>query len=126
MILNLHHVPGRLRVCLAALKGNSQAIIPLHCEVVAINGVRSASLSSQTGSLIIYYDRNSFETESLWATLRRLGYLDPATQVASSRAPSKTDAVVSSAAAALSDAVIDAVLKHLFGRSASSLIRLLI
>ncbi len=126
MILNLHHVPGRLRVCLAALKGNSQAIVPLHSELIAMEGVRSASLSPQTGSVIIYYDRHGFDIESLWTTLRRLGFLNSATHLAPARALKKTDAVVSSAAAALSDALIDAILKHLFGRTASSLIRLLI
>ncbi len=76
MVLDFHHVPGRLRVRLAALKANRQAAIPLQAEVLALGGVQSASINSATGSLIVHYDQNRFALEALWATLRRLDYVE--------------------------------------------------
>jgi hypothetical protein len=119
MVLHLHHVPGRLRVCLANLRGVSRAIVPLHSELLSLPGVEAASISPQTGSVTIYYRRNAFDLEIFWATLRRLGYLGEATHaepVASARV-NAVDAFGEALGAALVNYVVD--------RSALSLIRLL-
>ncbi|HEY8162535.1 MAG: HMA2 domain-containing protein [Methylocystis sp.] len=126
MVLDLHHVPGRLRVCLAKLKGDSRAIVPLHSELLSIPGIESASISAQTGSVTIFYRRSELELDTFWATLRRLGYLDEATQAGpSSHSARSTEALGASAASALGDALVSAVVKHFVDRSALSLIRLL-
>jgi hypothetical protein len=125
MVLHLHHVPGRLRVCLADLVGNSRAIIPLHSELLCVPGVQSASINSHTGSVTIFYRRNDFDLEAFWAALRRLGHLDEAAQAgpAISRA---IDSAATNVASAFGEAVASALIKHVVDRSALSLIRLLI
>ncbi|MBY6242488.1 HMA2 domain-containing protein [Methylosinus sp. Sm6] len=127
MVLHLHHVPGRLRVRLARLKGHARAIVPLHSELLAIAGVRSASISSHSGSVTIFYDRASFETEALWSTLRRLGYLDAEPQSAAAP-PSRsfaTNSMASVATGAIAEAVAGEVVKHVLGRSAGALVRMI-
>jgi hypothetical protein len=146
MVLHLHHVPGRLRIRLALLKGHARAIVPLHCELLAIPGVRSASVNAHSGSVTIFYDRARFETEALWSTLRRLGYLEPEPQSAAAPAratPARavategspagalpkssfpTGALASAAAGAIAEAVAGEVVKHVLGRSAGALIRMI-
>lgn len=132
MVLDLHHVPGRLRVRLAGLRGNPRAIVPLHCELLAIDGVKSASIRAHSGSVTIFYDRGRFETETFWSTLRRLGYLDAAPQSAASppwTAPtssSRMETVAAAATSAIAEAVVGEVVKHVLGRSAGALIRLIV
>jgi hypothetical protein len=74
MVHYLHHVPGRLRVRLAMLKHNQPAVTRLRTELLAIAGVESASINSVTGSVIIHYNRECFELETFWSTLRQLGH----------------------------------------------------
>jgi hypothetical protein len=126
MVLHLHHVPGRLRVRLARLQGHSRAIVPLHSELLAIDGVKSASINAHSGSVTILYDRDRFATEALWSTLRRLGYLDaePQSAAAPSRSFAQT-ALASAATGTIAEALAGEVVKHLLGRSAGALIRLI-
>jgi hypothetical protein len=131
MVLHLHHVPGRLRIRLALLKGHARAVVPLHSELLAIPGVKSASINAHSGSVTIFYDRALFETEALWSTLRRLGYLEPEPQ--SAAAPSRafatngfpTSALASAATGAIAEAVAGEVVKLVLGRSAGALIRMI-
>lgn len=124
MVLHLHHVPGRLRVCLANLIGHSRAIIPLHSALLSVPGVRSASINAHTGSVTVLYRSADFDLEAFWATLRREGCLtDQAAEPTTSRS---ADSVVTGAASALGEALASAVVKSLFDRSALSLVKLLI
>lgn len=125
MVLHLHHVPGRLRVCLANLIGDSRAIIPLHSALLAVPGVRSASINAHTGSVTVLYHRADFDLEAFWATLRRQGCLTD--QASAEPAASRSaDSVIGGAASALGEALASAVVKSLFDRSALSLVKLLI
>ncbi len=124
MVLHLHHVPGRLRICLQKLKSNPRAIAPLHAELQSIPGVESASLNHHTGSVTIYYRRNAFEIKDFWARLRALDYLDNAPQAEPAAPPRMREAVVTSAASALGEALASAAIKHLVDRSAWSLVKL--
>ncbi|MBL1257567.1 hypothetical protein [Methylocystis sp. Sn-Cys] len=123
MVLHLHHVPGRLRVCLANLVGHSRAIIPLHSALLSVPGVRSASINAHTGSVTVLYHRADFDLEAFWATLRRQGCLS---DQAGEPAPSHSaDSVATSAASGLGQALASALVKSLFDRSALSLVKLL-
>ncbi len=124
MVLHLHHVPGRLRVCLASLKGNPRAVPSLHCELLSIPGVESASLSPHTGSVTVLYQRDRFDVGTFWVKLRELGYLDAPYVEPASVSPMK-EAALSSAASALGEALVSATIKHLVDRSAFSLIKML-
>lgn len=125
MVLHLHHVPGRLRVCLAALKRNEPAATRLRSTLLELEGVQSVSVNSGTGSVILHYNRDQFEPESLWTTLRDLGHLDQTSQRVADRPQNATGA-----ACAATDAIVDALaaaaLEHLLGRAAGTVIRALI
>jgi hypothetical protein len=125
MVLHLHHVPGRLRVRLARLKGHARAIVPLHSELLAIAGVKSASINIHSGSVTIFYDHSAFETEALWSTLRRLGYLDAEPQNAAAPRRSAAAALSSAATEAIVETIAGEVVKHVLGRSAGALIRMI-
>ncbi len=123
MVLHLHHVPGRLRICLQKLKGNRSAIPPLHAELLSIPGVESASLSPHTGSITIFYRRDDFRVQDFWERLRALGYLDspPETEPVQ-----RKEAVLTSVTVAFGEALASAAVRHLLDRSAGSLIKLFI
>jgi hypothetical protein len=125
MVLHLHHVPGRLRICLQKLEGNPRAIAPLHAELLSIPAVESASLNHHTGSVTIYYRRDAFEIKDFWARLHALGYLDHAPQAEPAAQSRMREAVVASAVSALGEALASAAIKHLINRSAWSLMKLL-
>lgn len=126
MILQLHHVPGRLRVSLSMLKRNEPAARPLRARLRALAGVRSVSVNPLTGSVIVHYDRDEFDPAALWATLHRLGYIDQAPPCLSFRSCGRAQANASSPAASLAKALAGAVLERWLGRPAGLLISLLI
>lgn len=124
MVLHLHHVPGRLRVCLANLVGDTRAIIPLHSALLSVPGVRSASINAHTGSVTVLYHRADFDLEAFWATLRRQGCLSD--QADAEPATSRgADSVATGAASAIGQALASTLAKSLLDRSALSLVKLL-
>ena len=52
----VHSLPGRLRVCVAEIKGDSGASERLQGELLAIDGVREANAEPRTGSVLLRYD----------------------------------------------------------------------
>jgi hypothetical protein len=64
-----HHVPGRLRLRLAALKGNGPAAARACAAARAIPGVADAWANGATGSLVIRYDRERLTLADLWTAL---------------------------------------------------------
>lgn len=125
MVLHLHHVPGRLRICLQKLKGNPRAIAPLHAELLSISWVEFASLNHHTGSVTIYYRRGALEIKEFWARLHALDFLDNTPQAEPAVQSPMREAVVTGAATALGEALASAAIKHLVDRYAWSLIKLL-
>lgn len=126
MVLSLHHVPGRIRVSLAALKRNRSAAAPLSSKLLELGGVRSASVNVWSGSVTVHYDRNRFETESFWSTLRELGHIDQTVRRAPSPAANDMTGAATAAMKAIEETLVTAALEHFFGRSAGALIRLFI
>jgi hypothetical protein len=125
MILQLHHVPGRLRIRLAKLKHNQKAAAALRSELLAIRGIKSVSLNSATGSIITYYDRNSFELNIFWQTLRRLSYIDQEPKCSLSHKHADTGKSASMATMIISKALLAALLEQWVGRQARLLISLI-
>jgi hypothetical protein len=121
MLLDLHHVPGRLRVCLAMLKRNAPAARELPAALLAIRGVKSASVNSVTGSIILHYDRNSFDPAVFWAILHQLGYIDQPRAIPCPR-PGKTIRKTSPARDMIVKALLETLLEQWLGPSAAALI----
>ncbi|MGJ0426230.1 HMA2 domain-containing protein [Methylocystis sp.] len=126
-VLYLHHVPGRLRVRLSALVRNEPAARILRLDLPTIAGVRSVSVNSTTGSLLVQYDRDSFELDAFWMALRSLGHIDWPPRALSDTAVNRIDASVLPAFAnAAAEALIKALIGRLLERSAVMLIGLLV
>lgn len=120
MVLSFHHVPGRIRVSLGTLKRNQPAVGPLRAKLLELPGLQTASVNAWTGSVIVRYDRERFEPESFWSTLRQLGHFEaPAF-------PSNETMGAAAALKAIEDALLSAALEHFLGRSAGAVIGLLI
>lgn len=64
-----HHVPGRLRLRLAPLKGNDGAALCACAAVRAIPGVLDTRVNRATGSLVIHYAPERLAPCGLWAAL---------------------------------------------------------
>lgn len=126
MVVYLHHVPGRLRVRLPALKRDAAAAAALRSDLLAIPGVRSALANSWTGSLTIHYDRKRFEPAELWTALLRLGYIERTPQPVTATETDKADAILLTAVNAVAETLAASALDYLLGRSAGALIKLLI
>lgn len=125
MALYLHHVPGRLRVCLSKLKGSPRAVAPLTRELLAMPGAESVSVSARTGSVTIRYRRDVFDAEDLWARLHALGFLDRSGAPECASPSASTDSLAARAASAVGEAFASAAIRHVLDRSTWSLIKIL-
>jgi hypothetical protein len=64
-----HHVPGRLRLRLAPVKGDERAARRACAAARAIRGVIDAAANPATGSLVIHYAPERLAPAGLWAAL---------------------------------------------------------
>jgi len=71
----IHHVPGRLRVRIPALKRNADRAERLAARMQAHAGVVSARASAVTGSLLIHYDVRHAGSEALLSGLHDEGLI---------------------------------------------------
>ncbi|MBV8842657.1 MAG: heavy-metal-associated domain-containing protein [Bryobacterales bacterium] len=74
MAEHIHHVPGRLRVTSSKVKRNPASVAPLERSLQALAGVRSASVSAVTGSILVFYDSKVTSAEHLLKDLHARGY----------------------------------------------------
>lgn len=56
MIHHVHHVPGRLRIRIPALKRNVEKARVLTKALARVSGVQSVEANLLTGSLLVHYD----------------------------------------------------------------------
>ena len=66
----MHHVPGRFRVCVPAVKGCSDHARALERSLAGVRGVRQVECRTVTGSVIVNYDPCTADAAAL---LRSLG-----------------------------------------------------
>lgn len=69
MSKHLHHVPGRLRVRVPALKNCAPRAAALRSELTEINGVTEVDCRVLTGSVIVYYDPESTDLTAIHKVL---------------------------------------------------------
>jgi hypothetical protein len=70
-----HHIPGRLRVRAAALKGDGRATAKARDVLEGITGVRAVMANPYAGSLTIEYDPKVLDCDTLVEALSRQGYI---------------------------------------------------
>ncbi len=71
----VHHIPGRLRVRSAAIKGSQAGAGRATTLVHSLAGVRSVEANVLTGSLTVRYDPEITSASTLMKALRDHGYL---------------------------------------------------
>ena len=70
----LHHVPGRLRVRAASVKGEARRAA-LRRSIESLDGVKSVEISPVTGSVLIHYRVGVIDADRLLAAMRDRGWL---------------------------------------------------
>jgi len=69
-----HHIPGRLRLRSAVLKGNAFAIEEARRHLAQIDGVTSVKANPSTGSVLLEYDPNVISPSKVSDVLATHGY----------------------------------------------------
>jgi hypothetical protein len=126
MLLHFHHVPGRLRVALGGLKRNAQAAASLQQALLAVPGVKSAAITTATGSVIIHYERERLEIEDFWAILRSEGHPCDTPEARTALWINPTHPVAVAIADALGREILSVALHGILGPTGGVLARLLI
>ena len=75
MEFNGHHVPGRLRVRIPAMRKNPSMAADIEC-LFDIYGVDNLTVNHLTGSVVVTFDTAMVSSEQLLAKLKEKGYFD--------------------------------------------------
>ena len=91
---HIHHVPGRLRVRVPQIKKSQQKAAVVRSILHEMHGISSAAPNLVTVSIVIHYDPDSTNAESILILLRERGYVladlpRPAPLSAPNRIPKK-------------------------------------
>jgi hypothetical protein len=105
----VHHLPGRLRLRSAALKGNARAGEDIKGRLAAIAGLRSVTANPETGSLLLEYDPAVIAPSRIGELLAEHGLVfSPAAQEAGVKPP-----LFDQLASAVKGWALDALAEHL-------------
>jgi hypothetical protein len=85
MMQYLHHVPGRLRIQTARLKGDPRFAEAACDGAITIEGVVEVRGNPFTGSLTIDYDRERLTPATLWEQLRERDLVSGALPITNER-----------------------------------------
>jgi hypothetical protein len=77
MTAYIHHVPGRLRVRSAQIKGNPHRAAAVQRTLLQTAGLLSAEVSTTTGSVVIHYDPHRVDSDTLLGALKDAGCAAP-------------------------------------------------
>ncbi|MEX3959173.1 HMA2 domain-containing protein [Trinickia sp. EG282A] len=127
---HVHHVPGRLRLKLSAIKRNDARARLAEQQLCVLDGVRSAIGNSLTGSLVVRFDPQFVSAERIFAELKACGLLE-ARAIPYVTAPAATMPQIGGIARAmpsrsLADALVDKTIEALVERCAIALVAALI
>src|SRR6202047_5680477 len=92
-----HHVPGRLRLRSAALKGKVRASEQARRHLAQIEGVTSARANPATGSVLLEYDPNVISPSNFSNVLATHGYALGASEAETEAAAGWADKLASAA-----------------------------
>ena len=90
----VHHLPGRLRLRSAALKGDGQSIERCRIQLGRINGVVSAEPNPDTGSFLLKYDPAVIPANQIVEALAACGIIVLQSSHDIDRLPSSSDAIL--------------------------------
>jgi len=72
----IHHVPGRLRVKLPALKGKHNRTEEIQALLNSRAGIRVIEVNQIAGCVVVHYDPACVTADELLETLKEAGHLD--------------------------------------------------
>lgn len=104
-----HHLPGRLRLRSALLKGNARASEEAQHRLAEISGVKSASANPLTGSILLNYDTEVIPPTNLIDVLATRGFIIGASEPETEAGTEWADKL----ATAVKGWVINALAEHL-------------
>ncbi len=78
MAFYLHEVPGRLRIQIPSLKRNPLRAQEVQDLLEDLSGIKSTSVNTVTGSIIIHYDPDIVHSGTILTLLSREEYIDVA------------------------------------------------
>ncbi len=122
MLLHFHHVPGRLRVELASIRRDRRAAAAAADALRALPGVRAVSSSPAIGSLTVTYDPGRIAPREITAALERQGCLDAKSKATSGQPGA---ALLSRAGDMAAQALVETLLRRMFGGAGAAIIRLI-
>ncbi len=109
----LHHLPGRLRLRLAALRRNPDLAARLRSSLAALPGLAGVDVNPLTGSVLVHYDPAAGSLAGLAAALAAHGIampdlppLHPAERLGEAMLALAVEAVLRKSAAALLGALV--------------------
>lgn len=70
----VHHIPGRLRVRSAEIRGNERGAQAAKAAIGSLPGVKSVEANPLTGSITVLYDPKATDAEAVLGSLRHHGY----------------------------------------------------
>lgn len=72
----LHHVPGRMRVKIPLLKNSPATASELQQHLQELDGIEQVLVNTVTGSVLIYYNRDTVGSDQLIQVFKDLDYFD--------------------------------------------------
>ncbi|NMC75336.1 MAG: cation transporter [Geobacteraceae bacterium] len=118
-----HHVPGRLRVRIPGLKGNTRLAAKVEESLRTCSGVEDISINPVTGSVVIRYNRDATHSRNILLYLTEKGFIDMEKAVPSGQYMNKSAEKMGET---IGKAVFSACVEKVFENSAFSLLAALI
>lgn len=113
MTYYIHNIPGRLRVKTPILKNNLKEMEKADKLLQSIQGIEDIEFNSITGSVVILYDYNLIDSETILNILKQEGYVDLVKAITNDQYIHK---IVTGAgkviSQSLSEALLDSTLGH--------------
>lgn len=110
----IHHIAGRLRLKLPQIRKEPQRAREIQSATGRINGVTSVEANIVTGSLLIRYDKDKVDVETIMSSMREMGLPSaPARARAAQHRPAPSP---------LADKVVNVLVEKLIERSAIALV----
>ncbi len=126
----VHHVPGRLRLKLSAIKRNDARARLAEQRLSGLDGVRSVTGNPLTGSLVVRFSPDLTSAGRIFAELKALGLLSaravPPAVAALAAVPQIHGVARSLPSRSVADALVDKALEAIVERCAIALVAALI
>jgi copper chaperone CopZ len=72
----IHEIPGRLRIKIPTIKKNKALAQEINDYVYELNGVVDLNINILTGSVVVNYDPNQVNTDTILGALAEKGHLN--------------------------------------------------